>query len=138
VASTGFEAVLLGHIILLPVIATRLKRSLSAGVTQEMLGTRQIVLSGVEEPETSPDLGVLSTRIWRVSDLKSKLDLILDGFGGGMMPEHLVEQLLADQSLSRLSIRVQAAPPQVASYLIHRADYSLGPAAVLFRERLLP
>jgi DNA-binding transcriptional LysR family regulator len=134
--ASDFDIVLLGHIVLVPVIAARLQRS--ALVTGAILGLRQIVLSGVEEPDSRPDMGVLSTRIWRVSDLQSKLELILDGFGWGMMPEHLVERYLAEKSLSRLTLHVQAVPPQVTSYLIHRVDCPLGPAAALFCETLLP
>jgi DNA-binding transcriptional LysR family regulator len=133
--ASGFDIVLLGHIVLVPVIAAQLQRS--ALVTGAILELRQIVLSGVEEPDARPDMGVLSTRIWRVSDLQSKLELILDGFGWGMMPEHLVEQYLAQKSLSRLTLHVQAVPPQVTSYLVHRVDCRLGPAAALFCETLL-
>lgn len=137
-SASDFDTVLLGHITLMPVMATQLQQSLDVEDTAAILDIRQIVLSGVEEPEASPDRGVHSTKIWRVSDLETKLDLILDGFGWGMMPEHRVEKHLTGKSLSRLSIPSLAVPPQLASYLIHRVDYALGPAAVLFRETLLP
>jgi DNA-binding transcriptional LysR family regulator len=84
------------------------------------------------------DFGVLSPGTWRVSDNAIKHALILAGIGWGSLPLWLIQRDLAEGRL----VRVPAAEfgPQgetvVRSYLMHRVDEPLGPAANTFRQAL--
>jgi DNA-binding transcriptional LysR family regulator len=75
----------------------------------------------------------------RVSDNATKHALILAGVGWGSLPLWLIERDLAEGRL----VRIPAAEfgPQgetvVHSYLMHRVDEPLGPAAKCFRQALL-
>jgi DNA-binding transcriptional LysR family regulator len=85
------------------------------------------------------DFGVLSPGTWRVSDNATKHALILAGVGWGSLPLWLIERDLREGRL----VRVPAAEfgPRgetvVRSYLMHRVDEPLGPAARALREALL-
>jgi len=132
--SGDLDGILLGKVSMIPVIATSLQKNAWQNHTADLSSFRQIVLSGVDEPESRPDQGVLSSKIWRVSELSTKHDLILSGFGWGMLPEHMVESSLANKSLSPLPIRQLAVPPQVPITLFFRNDTPLGPAGQLFKK----
>lgn len=84
------------------------------------------------------DFGVLSPGTWRVGDNATKHALILAGIGWGSLPLWLIGRDLAEGRLVR--VPVAEFGPQgetvVRSYLMHRADESLGPAATAFREAL--
>ena len=85
------------------------------------------------------DFGVLSPGTWRVTDNATKHALIMAGIGWGSLPLWLIGRDLAEGRL----VRVPAAEfgPQgetgIRSYLMHRVDEPLGPAAKAFREAVI-
>jgi DNA-binding transcriptional LysR family regulator len=124
---------------MVPVISPALKaKSTQDGAAAvEHLGQRQIVLSGTEAPEATPDQGVISPHIWRVPDIKSKYDLILRGFGWGMLPAHLVDADLAAGVLDQLALPFITSLPGLPVFIFSQIDIPLGPAARLFREQVI-
>jgi len=97
----------------------------------------QIVLSDRSRITEGLDLGVLSSHTWRVSDLATKRELLLAGFGWGSMPHHLVDQDLKRRRLVQLRpaewVDSESAVPLFA---IHRSASPPGPAARWLLERL--
>jgi DNA-binding transcriptional LysR family regulator len=85
------------------------------------------------------DFGVLSPGSWRVGDNATKHALILAGIGWGSLPLWRVGRDLADARLARLPVAEFGPRGEtvVRSYLMHRADEPLGPAASALREALL-
>jgi DNA-binding transcriptional LysR family regulator len=65
--------------------------------------TQLILTDGVIGPD-APSRGVISPHIWRFADLSRRLDFILEGFGWGTMPPHLVDQHIREKRLVRLSL----------------------------------
>ena len=98
---------------------------------------RQIVLSGSEAPEASPDLGVFSPHIWRVPDVRSKLDLILRGLGWGNLPTHMVEDDLAAGRLTEVTLPFLKIDMLVPIFVYSLNEKPLGQAARLFRDRII-
>jgi DNA-binding transcriptional LysR family regulator len=98
----------------------------------------QIVVSDRSSLTEGQDRGVFSERSWRVADLDSKREMILAGFGWGLMPLHRVEEDLTHRRLVRLQLRAVEAMPgyYVALHAMHRAADPPGPAARWLLERL--
>lgn len=99
----------------------------------------QIVISDPTPMTEGRDFGVLSPSTWRVSDLESKLALILTGTGWGNLPLWMVA---TDLEAGRL-VRVPASElepggeTRFRTYLAHPVDSPLGPAARHLRTQLL-
>jgi DNA-binding transcriptional LysR family regulator len=81
--------------------------------------------------------GVLSPRVWRLSQLGAKLAFLHAGLGFGIMPLHLVEADLASGAL--VQITAEDAPREgyvVAMSAIYRTNSPPGPAGRWFIDRL--
>ena len=87
--------------------------SVSSGMP-EMKGEKRGILEGV--------------KVWSVSDMYSKKELLLAGLGWGTLPCHFIESELADGSLKRLDIPF--FPGESVPIHMVRARYrARGPAA---------
>lgn len=99
----------------------------------------QIVLSDPSPLTEGRDFGVISHQTCRVSGQDTKHALILAGLGWGRLPFWQVERDLAERRLVRLATTSLGRQSQVASetYLAHRIDEPLGPAARTLSEALM-
>ncbi|MGV1768116.1 LysR substrate-binding domain-containing protein [Rhizobium rhizogenes] len=97
----------------------------------------QLVLTDRSSFTADRDYGVLSTRTWRLADLRAKQSMLVAGLGWGNMPLHMVED---DIKLGRLKIiRPTDFDPRVARLAMgcaHLAGDRLGPGARWLIERL--
>ncbi len=126
---------LISMVELIPVVSTEVyTRAQQSFGSFEHTSIRQIVLSSSSDPEATPDQGVFSRNIWRVLDLRSKNELIHQGFGWGSMPAHLVEKSLQDNRLTKLSIPQFSITPELHIALFSNVQTALGPAAQLFYQ----
>jgi DNA-binding transcriptional LysR family regulator len=96
----------------------------------------QLVLSDRSSLTEGKDLGVISPKTWRLSDLGAKHAFLRAGLGWGGMPLHLVEADLADGSLVQLTLAESAAPATFPMSAIYRTDNPPGPAGRWLIERL--
>jgi DNA-binding transcriptional LysR family regulator len=104
--------------------------------TDQLRGYTQVVLS--EREVRTADLGVLAPRTWRVTDLDTKVDLLLAGIGWGSVPLLQVETWLADGRLVRLyPEQWLGGGHDVLLHVVVRADHPLGPAGSWLRERMV-
>jgi DNA-binding transcriptional LysR family regulator len=81
--------------------------------------------------------GLLSPKVWRLSDLGAKLAFLRAGLGFGLMPVHLIEKDLASGAL--IQITGESAPSEghvIAMSAVYRTDSPPGPAGRWFIDRL--
>jgi DNA-binding transcriptional LysR family regulator len=81
--------------------------------------------------------GLLSPKVWRLSDLGAKLAFLRAGLGFGLMPLHIIEQDLASGTL--IQITGESAPSEghiIAMSAVYRTDSPPGPAGRWFIDRL--
>jgi DNA-binding transcriptional LysR family regulator len=81
--------------------------------------------------------GLLSPKVWRLSDLGAKLAFLRAGLGFGLMPLHIIEQDLAGGAL--IQITGESAPSEghvIAMSAVYRTDSPPGPAGRWFIDRL--
>ncbi|MCC2674316.1 MAG: LysR family transcriptional regulator [Ramlibacter sp.] len=99
----------------------------------------QVVLQDPTSMSAGRDFNVLSPRTWRVGTQEAKQALIEAGVGWGRLPLWCVEGALRQGSLLRIPSRAlgQAREAPVQTYIAHRRDRVLGPAASVLREELL-
>ncbi|CAB3625510.1 LysR family transcriptional regulator [Achromobacter pestifer] len=99
--------------------------------TPELADHLQIVQADPSPLTEGRDFAVLSPQTCRVSGQDTKHALILAGVGWGRLPLWQVERDLAEGRLRRLPTDSLGRASQVATetYLAHRIDLPLGPAA---------
>lgn len=122
--SPDFEGIPLTEIAMIPVAAashplaelgcTLERRDLEAHV--------QLILTDGLPGAGTGNNGVVSSKIWRFADLSRRLDFLLEGFGWGSMPLHMVEAdiaagrlvalPLADTGLTLTRIPIYAVHPR--------------------------
>jgi len=81
--------------------------------------------------------GLLSPKVWRLSDLGAKLAFLRAGLGFGLMPLHIIEEDLASGAL--IQITGESAPSEghvIAMSAVYRTDSPPGPAGRWFIDRL--
>lgn len=124
---------------MIPVVASNHALAAHEGAipTSELQRHTQIVLSNRKSQRSDVDHGVESSRTWRVVDLRSKKDLIMDGFGFGSLPLHLIEEELVSGRLCR----IMSAPWSRGSFrlpltLVTSSERSLGPAGTWLCEQI--
>jgi DNA-binding transcriptional LysR family regulator len=78
--------------------------------------------------------GVISRRTWQLADLHTKHQLLLDGFGFGNLPNHMVCDDLEAGRLVRLD--VFPPPGTVGLQTVERRDRPPGPAGRWLRDAL--
>jgi len=126
----GLERRVLALIRMVPVVSqdhplAKVKGPIS---TKRLADSIQIVLSERTDAGVA-DQGVLSTCIWRVSDLHTKHALLRAGLGWGNLPRHLVRDEVKKRKLA--VIRPEAWSVDEHSLTlsaIYRSDATFGPA----------
>lgn len=98
----------------------------------------QIVLSDPTPLSEGRDFGVISPQTCRVNTQEAKRALIRAGLGWGRLPLWEVERDLAEGQVVRLATPAFGRDSQLApeTYLAHRIDAPLGPAARAFAQSL--
>lgn len=98
----------------------------------------QIVLTDPTPLSEGRDFGVISPQTCRVNTQEAKRALILAGLGWGRLPLWEVERDLAEERLVRLATHALGRNGQLVSetYLAHRVDAPMGPAARAFAQSL--
>jgi DNA-binding transcriptional LysR family regulator len=105
----------------------------TAGVRDQV----QIVLSDRSDLTRGRDFGVLSRRVWRVSDLGARHQLIRKGLGWGNLPYHMAAADIAAGKLKLLRLEAVRYPGEIVPLTaVHRADLVPGPAATWMIDRL--
>src|SRR5690606_28226979 len=107
--------------------------------TAELAEHLQIVLEDVTARTAGKDFGVLSPGTWRVAGQDIKHVMIREGLGWGRLPLWVVEDDLAAGRLQPLNVTAlgRRGRVELESYLAHRRDQPLGPAARALRASLL-
>ena len=88
----------------------------------------QLVLSDRSKLTGQTDLGVLSPKTWRLSDLGAKHAFLKAGLGWGGMPLHAVEADLASGALVALAFEETRPNASISLAAIYRTDTPPGPA----------
>jgi len=97
----------------------------------------QIVLSDRSTTTEGRDFAVYTGRTWRVSDLALKRDLLLAGLGWGYLPEHMIAEDIAKDTLRPLHVEGLRDKNMVALLVVRRRDRVLGPCARWILSRLI-
>jgi DNA-binding transcriptional LysR family regulator len=82
------------------------------------------------------DLGVFSSRTWRLSDLGAKHAFLMAGLGWGGMPLDVIEGDLASGALVPLALEGLDTNLWMAMSAIYRTDSPPGPAGRWLIDRL--
>jgi DNA-binding transcriptional LysR family regulator len=104
--------------------------------TSELARHVQLVLSDRSRVTEGKDLGVLSPKTWRLSDLGAKHTFLLAGLGWGGMPLHVIEADLASGALVPLTLEDMDTRARMAMSAIYRTDSPPGPAGRWLLDRL--
>ena len=96
----------------------------------------QLVLTDRSELTEGTDMGVLSTRTWRMADLSTKHSLLRSGFGWGNMPYHLVAEDLTAGRLKQIHPEEWLEELRIPQYVIFRTAEPPGPAGQWLVDRL--
>jgi DNA-binding transcriptional LysR family regulator len=88
----------------------------------------QLVISDVSKMTAGKDFGVFAYRIWRMTDMTTKYNLILSGLGWGGLPTWMVADDVAAGRLKVLDLEPYPVRPY-SLHAFHRADSLPGPAA---------
>ncbi|MEB2843881.1 LysR family transcriptional regulator [Rhizobiales bacterium RZME27] len=120
----------IGHSFMLPVAASdhplaQIDRPLTLADVREEV---QMVVTDASGLTNGRDFNVLSFKIWRVSDIATKHQLIKGGLGWGGLPASLVRHDLADGRLVALKLDAYQQG-EYPLYAMHKASHPLGPAA---------
>ncbi|MBN3229320.1 LysR family transcriptional regulator [Pectobacterium brasiliense] len=96
--------------------------------SRELMQHVQLVLSDRSTMTSKTDLGVLSPKTWRLSDLGAKHALLKAGLGWGGMPLHEVEAEIASGELVVLDFEETRTNSFISLAAIYRTDTPPGPA----------
>jgi DNA-binding transcriptional LysR family regulator len=135
----GLTSFSLPPVTLVPVIAAthEMAQTLAPVDDADLRDHRQIVIIDRGPLTTGVDFGVVSSRIWRVSEMGAKLALIRNGFGWGFLPEAIARQEADAGSLVILNL---VSHPDTGDAMpvncVVRADAPLGPATQWLLDRL--
>jgi DNA-binding transcriptional LysR family regulator len=131
----------IGHAFLLPVAAPThplalLNRPLTLADVREQV---QLVVTDASGLTGSKQFNVLSYKIWRVSDIATKQNLIIGGLGWGGLPAAVLHDDLSSGRLVHLDLDAYEQG-EYPIYAMRKASQPLGPASSwmieAFRERL--
>ena len=103
----------------------QVRRALS---NRELRQHVQLVLSDRSQLTQNMDMGVLSPKTWRLSDLGAKHAFLKAGLGWGGMPLHIVEADIQEGRLVSLELEESRANVSMSLTAIHRTDLPPGPA----------
>lgn len=118
----------LTHVSLVPVCAPGSPLATADDARELAREDLQIVVLDRSDLTSGRDLGVVSSRTWRVTDLYTKRELLIEGFGWGRMPEHLARSAIEAGELVELDLG-EGGPVDVPLYAVHRTADPPGPAA---------
>ena len=105
------------------------RRSLEAHV--------QLILTDPGAPDDAPSYGVISPQIWRFVEIARRLDFVAAGFGWANMPAHLVQPLIDEGKLARLTLEEPALLlDRIPMFGVHHRAHPLGPAGRWLLDRL--
>lgn len=96
--------------------------------TRELAKHVQLALSDRSQLTTHKDLGILSPKVWRVSDLGAKLALLKSGLGWGGMPMHMVRADIDSGELVILALEEARPNAMISLAIVYRTDTPPGPA----------
>jgi DNA-binding transcriptional LysR family regulator len=82
------------------------------------------------------DIAIAGMRVWRITDVGVKLEMLRAGLGWGYMPLHVVQQDLEKGKLVKLSMAMRPGA-RLTYTLLRRVDSPPGPIGRSFVERLL-
>lgn len=75
---------------------------------------------------------------WKVNDFQTKKEIIMQGMGWGTLPEHLIENELAQGLWAPVKVEGQVKPPDIEVRVARLESEPVGPVAQrlwqLFRE----
>jgi DNA-binding transcriptional LysR family regulator len=136
----GLQRKCIGEVRLIPVCATKhpLARHSGRVPLAALEAQVQIVLSDKSTLTQGVDLAVLSSRTLSVADLGTKLALIVAGIGWGNLPEHMVQDGLAQSTLVPLQPEPWGPNEHVLTLTqVVRADFAPGTASRWVMQELL-
>jgi DNA-binding transcriptional LysR family regulator len=88
----------------------------------------QVIISGRKSSNTS--YGALEGGDqWRVNDFQTKKEIIMQGMGWGSLPEHLIENELAQGLLAPLKVEGDVVSPDIEFRIARLDNEPVGPVA---------
>lgn len=78
----------------------------------------------------------LSPRVWQLNSYYAIAELVAQGIGWALVPEHIASYPMYRESVRRLTILELPQPPSVGVELVHRRDGGQGPIARWLQEAL--
>lgn len=96
----------------------------------------QLVVTDRSHRTEGRDFSVYSARNWRLSDLWTKHQFLLEGMGWGFLPVHMVAPEIKAGRLARLELAQHAGEEQLPVHFAHRTGREAGPAQSWLAERL--
>lgn len=96
----------------------------------------QLVVTDRSRRTEGKDFSVYSARTWRLSDLWTKHQFLLEGMGWGFLPTHIAEPEVVAGRLVRLELAEHAAEERLPVHYAVRKDQAAGPAQTWLAEQL--
>lgn len=106
----------------------------------KLRGQTQIVWGRASATLSDKDMGVHSLDTWYVTDLGTKLKLLVSGMGWGSLPKHLVQDEIEQGRLQLLDMESwegRDTMPIYSTAVVTLRKSALGPAAKLLMQSLL-
>ncbi|GJM05406.1 MAG: LysR family transcriptional regulator [marine bacterium B5-7] len=141
---TWIDAIPLVEIPYLPVVAADHPLAMTDNaINKEIDKFTQIVVSSSQKTPLSVNVMEEAT-IWHVGDFSSKRQLIVEGFGWGYMPQHMIDTDLKENKLVALNLGQGNKNSKIKSrhsenivtthqlYIVRRNDRPIGPLASRF------
>jgi DNA-binding transcriptional LysR family regulator len=88
----------------------------------------QLALSDRSQLTNNKDMGILSPKVWRISDLGVKHEFLKSGLGWGGMPLHMVRSDIASGMLVELELEEARPNSMMSLAVIYRTNTPPGPA----------
>lgn len=134
----GLTGYAMPPILLIPVAApdhplARISRPLE---DRELHDHVQLVVTDRSRRTEGRDFSVYSARTWRLSDLWTKHQFLLEAMGWGFLPVHIAAPELKRGSLVRLALAQHAGEEQLAVHYAVATERAAGPAQAWLLERL--
>jgi DNA-binding transcriptional LysR family regulator len=96
----------------------------------------QLVVTDRSRRTEGEDFSVYSARTWRLSDLWTKHQFLVEGMGWGFLPVHIAAPGLARGQLVRLELAQHEGEERQPVYHAYPRDRATGPAGSWLAERL--
>lgn len=134
----GLTGYAMPSISLIPVAApdhplARVGRALDDGELHDHV---QLVVTDRSRRTEGRDFSVFSSRTWRLSDLWTKHQFLLEGMGWGYLPAHIAGPELSARRLARLKLSQHPGEERLPVHYAHQTDRAAGPAQAWLADRL--